>query len=466
MGIKDWMGSAYRRRRPCRTPSSLLSSRLSLPSPLSPSSSSSTLSSPSSPLMRRRSKRISRHKPLYLSLSSFSSSSSPSFPSLLSRSPPGSLTSCLSTSASPVPPSSLHSSSSSFLSTVSSPYTTFHTKSRRSPFKERGKVRQGGRISSSSSSSSSTSLTRKGPFSSSSSPFSSLFTSKASVLPSWSSSSSSSSTSSFLISPFSPSLSPALLPNSDLFLTQSCLLKHQLSSSSSFSSFSPSLIATLHSSQLSSSYCDRQQEGLSSAFQHRSRFFSSRLALRARNFLRMHRSTSPEDFLSLLNQDISFKVPDAKFLRVASGRFLSCIDDFYPPQIVDAFTIFSNIPFSDENLLAAYVSRLDDLLTDPSPRRLTALLSLSTRLGFSHPLAESPLTSSILDRMHYFDISLLPSLCRSIGKVFLSSSSSSLALLDSVSTQVYLTFKPYLFLKSSSSSLLASESSHLSMFIR
>lgn len=61
----------------------------------------------------------------------------------------------------------------------------------------------------------------------------------------------------------------------------------------------------------------------------------------------------------LLFLQISQKVPDAAFLRVASRRFLACADDFFPPQIVEALTLFADMPFSDENLLAAYVSRSD-----------------------------------------------------------------------------------------------------------
>ncbi|PFH34448.1 hypothetical protein BESB_064790 [Besnoitia besnoiti] len=138
---------------------------------------------------------------------------------------------------------------------------------------------------------------------------------------------------------------------------------------------------------------------------------------------------------SLLQDALRAKVADPAFLRLASRRFLDISDEFYPPECLEALELFASVPFSDEPLLAAVTGRLDDLLTDPSPKRLAALMGFYTRLGFSHPLAQNPLTQQLVAKMHAVDVTLLPSLCRHASALFLEPH---VPVLDGLSTQAQL----------------------------
>lgn len=58
--------------------------------------------------------------------------------------------------------------------------------------------------------------------------------------------------------------------------------------------------------------------------------------------------------------------------------------------------------YSDEAILGAFVTRLDDLLASPSPMRLTLLLSLCRHMRINHTLAVSPILSCLPDHYHNF----------------------------------------------------------------
>eukprot|EP00921_Rhytidocystis_pertsovi_P024481 GHVQ01039356.1.p1 GENE.GHVQ01039356.1~~GHVQ01039356.1.p1 ORF type:complete len:721 (+),score=60.80 GHVQ01039356.1:3603-5765(+) len=108
----------------------------------------------------------------------------------------------------------------------------------------------------------------------------------------------------------------------------------------------------------------------------------------------------PDDFLRNLRFLFLNRCSDSELLRAMASRFFNSIDDFYPPQILQALHLFSALHYSDESLLAGLVSRIDDVLCQPSTMRLSFMVGLYDRLSFHHPLAVLPVLENLREKVH------------------------------------------------------------------
>eukprot|EP00922_Rhytidocystis_sp_ex-Travisia-forbesii_P017543 GHVS01026139.1.p1 GENE.GHVS01026139.1~~GHVS01026139.1.p1 ORF type:complete len:703 (-),score=101.68 GHVS01026139.1:83-2149(-) len=118
-------------------------------------------------------------------------------------------------------------------------------------------------------------------------------------------------------------------------------------------------------------------------------------------YLESH-SCKPHVFVAQLQDMCSQICADPEVLRALSARFHSSADEFFPPQIIQILQLFSFMGYSDESLVAATVTRIDDLLTKPSPLRLALLLRLFRHLNIHHPLAVMPVLERLPDHYHNF----------------------------------------------------------------
>ncbi|CBZ54011.1 conserved hypothetical protein [Neospora caninum Liverpool] len=194
------------------------------------------------------------------------------------------------------------------------------------------------------------------------------------------------------------------------------------------------LLVSPSSRLLSSAVLRLDQQDASGAGKAPAMQFLSLLKAKPPEYRALLKEASPWSLCVSLGFQANAKVVDAPLVRLASRRLSALSDQFYPPEIMELLEVFAAFPFSDEPLLAAVASRLDDLLTDPSPKRLASLLSIYARLGFCHPVVQDPLMKCIEEKMHTFDAGLLPGLCRSATSLL----SPRVPILDGLATQTQL----------------------------
>ena len=89
----------------------------------------------------------------------------------------------------------------------------------------------------------------------------------------------------------------------------------------------------------------------------------------------------PDAFLRELKKTSLTTSPDVQLLEALSARFLTNSEEFFPPQILESLTLFAECGFSNEKLFEAFTGRANDILANPSPRRITTIISLFSKLN-------------------------------------------------------------------------------------
>ena len=95
--------------------------------------------------------------------------------------------------------------------------------------------------------------------------------------------------------------------------------------------------------------------------------------------LRSPRMSSLEVLESLrkLSQTAS---PDVSLLTALAHRINRSSEQYYPPQIIEALGLFADMGFADSVLYEVFAARADDILANPSPKRMVQIASLFARL--------------------------------------------------------------------------------------
>eukprot|EP00920_Eleutheroschizon_duboscqi_P016572 GHVT01039325.1.p1 GENE.GHVT01039325.1~~GHVT01039325.1.p1 ORF type:complete len:839 (+),score=116.10 GHVT01039325.1:259-2775(+) len=90
-------------------------------------------------------------------------------------------------------------------------------------------------------------------------------------------------------------------------------------------------------------------------------------------------------------------------------RIYQTAEDFYPPQLLEALELLASVSVSDENVAAAVVGRLGDLIgIHPSPYRLERLVRVCSRLHLCHPAILTPVLQRLPENAHTFTRELQP----------------------------------------------------------
>ena len=91
--------------------------------------------------------------------------------------------------------------------------------------------------------------------------------------------------------------------------------------------------------------------------------------------------------LSALSELASVKSPSLSAVSVLAKRAAASPEQFYPPQIVEAISLFSRIGLADRNALShLFLARRDDVLNEASPKRMVELVEAFANLDL--PLCE------------------------------------------------------------------------------
>lgn len=75
-----------------------------------------------------------------------------------------------------------------------------------------------------------------------------------------------------------------------------------------------------------------------------------------------------------LRELVDEKSSDVYLFQALSRRFHAKAEEFFPPQIDDLLGCFADLGYADEPLLEGFAGRLDDIVSDASPRRVSRLL--------------------------------------------------------------------------------------------
>eukprot|EP00927_Polykrikos_kofoidii_P038325 TRINITY_DN3265_c0_g3_i1.p1 TRINITY_DN3265_c0_g3~~TRINITY_DN3265_c0_g3_i1.p1 ORF type:complete len:559 (-),score=101.75 TRINITY_DN3265_c0_g3_i1:94-1770(-) len=86
--------------------------------------------------------------------------------------------------------------------------------------------------------------------------------------------------------------------------------------------------------------------------------------------------------VATLDELVAERNGDARVLQALSLRFRSHAEEFFPPQIDSVLASFAELSYSDEALLHGFAGRLDDMMSDASPRRVVRVLRNGAKLRF------------------------------------------------------------------------------------
>ena len=123
-------------------------------------------------------------------------------------------------------------------------------------------------------------------------------------------------------------------------------------------------------------------------------------------------SFSPDEVLQALTDCSRVSSPSLTALSVLSKRTSASADQYFPPQIVEALSLFGKIGYSEaSSLFEFFVSRKDDVLNEASPKRLVTLIEAFANLHL--PLFHEAVWPAIRAEL----IRVLPQLKRGITAV-------------------------------------------------
>lgn len=100
---------------------------------------------------------------------------------------------------------------------------------------------------------------------------------------------------------------------------------------------------------------------------------------------------SPDEIIELLKIVNKEKRCNSELMRSICNHIYDFSDDYFPPQIVNIFNCLSQLPYSNETLLASASNRIHDVVQSGSCLRIKTMINVCKKLNFHHPLVKGPL---------------------------------------------------------------------------
>eukprot|EP00916_Digyalum_oweni_P001558 GHVL01002995.1.p1 GENE.GHVL01002995.1~~GHVL01002995.1.p1 ORF type:complete len:538 (+),score=129.83 GHVL01002995.1:39-1652(+) len=109
-----------------------------------------------------------------------------------------------------------------------------------------------------------------------------------------------------------------------------------------------------------------------------------------------------KQFMDTIQNQAAEKSSDAVSLAARAKRFYDIAEEFFPLQILQIAQNFDKLHYSDNNIVAGFAGRLDDMILKPSPRRISLLLCLTASLRINHKDVVQSIVRFLPQILHLF----------------------------------------------------------------